>query len=280
MLHEILQLDRPLILFDLETTGTTDGSRIVEIGFQVYTREGVTKEWNSLVNPEIPIPAEVAAIHGITDEMVKVCRFCGKPAEHHPHDNPGIIPCLTFGPILTFAQLAPNLAVGFQDCDYGGKNVRFDLRIFDSEMRRVGVPWSYADAKVIDAERLEQIAVPRTLSHLYEKYTGQKHDSAHRALDDVKASAAVLFHQLQHHPTLPRNLNDLHELQWPGRIDSEGKFVVRNGEVVCTFGKHRGARIQLIPPDYWRYMLKNDFPAELKALAENALKGVYPRVTK
>lgn len=253
MLHEILTLDRPLIIFDLETTGVVEGSRIVEIGFQLFTREGLTKEWGSYVNPEIPIPPETTAVHGITDDLVK--------------DAP------------TFHTLAPNLVLGFNNCDYGGKNVRFDLRIFESEMKRVGVQWHYRDAKVLDAERLEQLAVPRTLSHLYEKYTGKKHEGAHRAVDDVRASTEVLFHQLRvHSAVLPANLTDLHELQWPGRIDTEGKFIIREGAVYCTFGKYRNLKIQAIPPDYWRFILKSDFSSEIKDIANNALKGVYPEV--
>jgi DNA polymerase-3 subunit epsilon len=252
MIPQILPLTRPLIVFDLETTGTdTDKHRIVQFGFQLYTAEGLVKEYECLVNPGTPIPPEVTEVHGISDADV--------------------------ADALTFAQLAPNLAPHFVDCDFGGKNVRFDLRMFEAEMRRAGVSWNYATARIIDAERLEQLAVPRSLSHLYKKYTGEELVGAHGALADVRASAAVIFHQLSvHKEVLPLDLDKLHELQWPGRIDLEGKFVFKNGVATCMFGKYRGHRMTAIPPDYWRFILKSDFSAEIKALANNALRGLYP----
>lgn len=254
-INELLLLDRPLVGLDLETTGLTDDARIVELSFQVWTTGGMTREWSSCINPEMPIPPGVMDIHGITDENV-----FGAP---------------------TFGLLAPNLATGFSNCDFAGKNVRFDLRILETEMRRVKVPWNYAAAKILDAERLEQIAVPRSLSHLYEKYTGQKLEGAHGSLADITASMIVICRQLEEHrDTLPRDLGKLHELQWPGRIDVEGKFIFRNGSVICTFGKYRQQRIQAIPPDYWRFVLQKDFSAEIKVIAANALLGVYPEVPR
>ena len=142
MLHELLVLNRPLIVFDLETTSLDiQKARIIEISFQMFTAEGLKKNWTSLVDPEILILN--SASHHITDEDIK-----GKP---------------------TFKQLAESIARGFKDCDYGGKNIRYDLQVIASEMNRVGQKWSYTGARVICADRLEQLGEPRTLSHLYEK---------------------------------------------------------------------------------------------------------------
>lgn len=276
-IHKLLTLSRPLFLIDCETTGVNVKSdRIVELGFQQWTAEGMVKEWRSLIDPGVPIPADAVKTHGITDEMLKACRFCGQPAERHPLDNPETIPCLTFGPILTFAQLAPNLAIGFHDCDFAGKNVRFDLRILAAEMRRAGVGWSYAGSKIIDADRLEQLAVPRSLSHLHEKYVGRPHDGAHGALSDVRASATVIAAQLEAHENLPRDLALLHEAQWPGWLDDEGSFRMVNGVATCQFGRWRGRAMKDINKSYWDWILRSDFPADVKSLARNAKLGQFP----
>lgn len=256
MIHTLFTLERPLIVFDTETTGVdTNNDRIIELAFQLFTADGLQKEWKGLFNPEIPIPADASRTHGIFDVDV-----VGKPR---------------------FKDLAKNIAFGFSNCDFAGKNIRFDLRITKSEMDRAEVPWSYAGARIIDADRLEQLGEPRDLSTLYKKHTGKDLVDAHSALADVTASVEVIVAQLQKYTQLPRVLDRLHTLQWPGLIDTEGKFRVRNGVVVCTFGKYRDQPITTIDPSYWRGFIlnpKNSFSQEIKDIAANALKGIYPKV--
>lgn len=252
MLNQIFSLKRSLIIFDCESTGTNvQTDRIVEIAFQLWNADGLSKEWSSLVNPQIPIPAAATAVHHITDDDVK-----NKPV---------------------FGQLATSIARGFKDCDYGGKRVRFDLQLLASEMAREKVEWGYLGARVIDAERLEQIAVPRSLSHLHEKYTGAKHDGAHGALSDVRASTTVIMHQLQAHQTLPRDLDILHNLQWPNLIDPDGKFRFVDG-VACfaQWGKYQGQPMRNADKGYWEFIIAKDFSADVKALAREALAGRFP----
>ena len=170
MIHKLLNITRPLIIPDCETTGIdTKSDRIIELGFQVWTSEGLTKEWRSLIDPGIPIPEASAKIHGFTAASFTTCQKCHYPRENHPH-----LECEQYHGVPTFAQIAPSLATGFRDCDYAGKNVRFDLRMLSTEFARAGVEWSYLDARIICADRLEQLGDPRTLSNLYEKHTGKK----------------------------------------------------------------------------------------------------------
>lgn len=272
MIHELLSLNRTLFVFDTETTGTnTQTDRIIELGFQEWSAGGLVREWRSLINPGVPIPQAVSEVHGISDETLRGCRVCGAAQSDHPRPT-----CDEFHAIYTFSQIATSIARGFVNCDFAGKNVRFDLRILAAEMKRAGVPWHYEGARIIDAERLEQLVVPRTLSHLHEKYTGAKHDGAHGAISDVRASLTVIFHQLQANASLPRDLDALHEMQWPGRLDADGKFTLVNGEPTCQFGKHRGKRMQEIPKDYWDWMLQADFPDDVKRLARDAKLGKFP----
>ncbi len=253
MLHELLHLTRPLFVLDTETTGTDPHSdRIIELGFQQWGPEGMIKEWRSLLNPGVPIPAATTAVHHITDEDVKDA--------------------------YTFDQLAPNLAKGLVDCDFAGQHIRFDLSILQASMSRAQVPWHYAGARILDSFRLEAIAIPRNLSALYEKYTGRKHEAAHGVLPDIKASAEVLIGQLTVHHTLPRDLDQLHAAQWPGYIDTEGRFKLIDGVATISFGKWRGKPMRDVPRGYWAWISgpKSDFSEEIKKIARAAISGTFP----
>lgn len=271
MIHEVLKLTRPLILFDTETTGTnTREDRILELGFQVWESTGMTKSWRSLINPRVPIPAVAAKVHGIDDGIFQQCRQCGGPRENHGDDH-------EFHEWPSFGQLARSIASGFSNCDFGGKNIRFDLRILAAEMDRESVTWSYLGANVIDIDRIEQLGEPRSLSHLYKKYTGKDHDGAHGAMADVEASAEVIVAQMTKFEQLPRDLDELHALLWPGWIDPEGKFKFVNG-VPCfgQWGKYQNQPMKAADRGYWDFILRSDFSADIKQLAEAAKLGRFP----
>jgi hypothetical protein len=112
---------------------------------------------------------------------------------------------------------------------------------------------------------------------LYEKHTGKKLEGAHRALEDVKATSELLFEQLRKYQTIPRNLDMLHDAQWPGWIDTEGKFrFTKEGVPTIQFGKHRNDPMRTVPLGYWSFILKGGFSPEIKQIAQNALNGIYP----
>lgn len=283
MIHQLLNLTRPLFVIDCETTGVDVArDRIVELGFQMWTAEGMAKEWRTFVNPGVPIPEAVSKVHGITDVVVAGCSVCGRFGVVQSRDGHELridadSMIHEFASWPTFKQLAANLAGGLRDCDFAGKNIRFDLRILAAEFARAAVEWSYLGARIVDAERLEQLAVPRTLSHLHEKYVGHKHDGAHGALSDVRASTTVIVHQLQTHQTLPRDLDHLHALQWPGWIDGDGKFRFVDG-VPCfgQWGKYATRPMRAADGGYWDWILGQEFSPEVKTLAREAKLGKYP----
>ncbi len=250
MLHDLLRLTRPLFVIDIEATSLdVQEARIVELAFQRWEASGMTKEWTSRIDPGIPIPASASKIHGIFDADV-----AGKP---------------------TFNQLGANLAKGFSDCEFSGQNCRYDLQVLASEFARIKQPWSYASARIVDSSMLERLAVPRSLSHLHEKYVGLKHDGAHGALSDVRAAATVIMKQLEAHD-LPRDLDALHAAQWGHMIDVDGKFKWVDGVATCMFGKHRGKAMREVPGDYWDFILRSDFSDEVKRLAGEAKLGRFP----
>ena len=275
MIHQLLSLTRPLFVLDTETTGTDPRTdRIVELGFQRWTAEGVTKEYRTLVNPGVSIPASATKVHGITDDNMQTCQDCRK---HRDDVAPDRCRCDRFRPVPTFQQLAANLAGGFSDCDFAGQHVRFDLRVLDAEMQRAGVAWSYAGARIVDSYRLEALALPRDLGSLHEKYTGARHEGAHGALSDVRASATVIAAQLEVHSALPRVLSKLHDAQWPGWLCDGGQFTMIDGVATCQFGKWRGRPMREIDPSYWDWILRSEFPADVKALASAAKMGEFPK---
>lgn len=291
MIHQLLNLTRPLIVVDTETTGIdTKADRIVELAFQVWTPEGLLKEYRTLVNPLVPIRPSSTEVHHIGDVDFVNCRTCGFALAGHPvgaSDECTDHSCIEPRGWPTFKQLAPNLAVGFKDCDYAGKNVRFDLRILMSEFARVGVPWSIGNAKIVDIDRLEAWLNKRSLSHLYRKYIGRKLEGAHGALTDVQASTAVIVGQMsstaqnedEEGQRLPSDLGELHALQFPGMIDLEGKFQFVDGIPCFTlWGKYAGKPMTAADNGYWDFILKSDFSVEVKALAANAKMGKFPSV--
>jgi DNA polymerase-3 subunit epsilon len=279
VIHDLLQITRKLIVLDTETTGTNDREdRVIELGFQVWQPTGLEAEWRSYINPGVPIPPASAAVHHITDAMVRGCRQCGRQELEHPTPE-----CGEFHPCPYFKQIAARIASGFSDCDYAGKNVRFDLRIMAAEMRRAGVEWGYGGARVVCGDRLEALLNPRSLSHLHRKYTGREHDGAHGALSDVRASTTVIAHQLQQRVAftdegLPRDLDALHALQWPNWIDPEGKFRFVEGVPCFTnWGKYANKPMTAADGGYWDFILRSDFSPDVKRIAAEAKMRRYPK---
>jgi DNA polymerase-3 subunit epsilon len=280
-LADVLRLTRPLIVYDVESTGKNpDTDRIIEIGFQAWYHDGrPVKEYRTLINPLVPIPEASQRVHKIDDESIRNCSQCGLPGHTHPSTITPSSDQHLFKPWPTFKQLAPHLLKGFVDCDFAGKNVRYDLRITAAEFARAGFQWSYVGARIIDADRLEQLGEPRTLSHLYEKHTGKKIEDAHQALADVRATTELIIAQMNTYRMLPRDLNLLHNAQWPEAwLDGRGSFKMIDGVATCTFGKHRGKSMREVPLDYYDWILKpsTEMPADIKQLAADAKLGKFP----
>lgn len=273
-LTSVLTLSRALFVVDVETTGLDAGeARIVELGFQRWHPERPLLEYRTLVNPGVPIPKETTKVHGISAETFDLCATCNGPRENHDEVH-------EFKVWPTFKQIAAKLASGFRSCDYAGKNVRFDLRMLSAEFERAGQPWSYLGARIVDADRLEQLGEPRHLGNLYKKHTGKSLDDAHQAMADVRATTEVIVAQLQRYQTLPRDLDLLHKAQWPEEwLDGKGQFKMVNGVPTCTFGKHKGKAMRDVPSDYYQWIGRADvnMPADVKTLAANALRGEYPQ---
>ncbi len=249
---------RPLIVFDLETTGadkTTD--RIVELAAVKISPGAPPETFVLRVNPGVRIPREASAVHGITDADVR--------------DLP------------LFASFAPRVVSFFAGCDLAGYNVRqFDLPVLVRECDRAACPFPLEGRRIVDAQTIFFKKEPRDLTAAVRFFAGREHANAHDALSDVVATAEVLAGELERYPDLPRTLDGLHQFSAPAEnrfVDPDKRFAWRDGEAVFAFGDHRGkplAEVAEKSPGYLDWMLRRDFPEEAKKIARDALKGIFP----
>ena len=170
-----LHLTKPLVIFDLETTGLDlVNDRIIQISYIKAMPDGTEKRGNLLVNPEKEIPQVVVELTGIDNEKVK--------------DEP------------TFKQLAPKLAEEFKGCDFAGFNSnRFDIPMLCEEFLRAQVDFDFSKCRLIDAQTIFHKMERRNLAAAYKFYTGHKMEDdfeAHRADQDAEATYAVLKGEL------------------------------------------------------------------------------------
>ena len=170
-----LNLTRPLIVFDLETTGLDFiRDRIIQISYIKVSPDGTEERENLFVNPEKPIPHEVVELTGITNDDVK--------------DAP------------TFKTLAPQLSEKFKGCDFAGYNSNhFDIPMLAEEFLRAGIDFDFSKVRLIDAQTIFHKMERRNLAAAYKFYCGRKMEedfTAHRADEDTEATYRVLMGEL------------------------------------------------------------------------------------
>lgn len=255
-----LPLDRPLVAFDLETTGTDPlQDRIVEIAIIRLEPAGPQQSFRSLVNPQMPIPPEATRIHGISDQDVA--------------DQP------------TFAQLAAHVARLLDGADLAGFNsIRFDQPFLAQEFLRAQVAVVWEGRRHLDALRIYHIKERRDLSAAVRFYCGRELQGAHSALADAAATLEVLDAQLARYDDLPRDVGQLHQLcntADPRFLEPSRKLEWnREGKASISFGRHRGRSLEELAekePDYLRWIVAQDFTPEVKKIASEALKGKFPK---
>jgi DNA polymerase-3 subunit epsilon len=240
-----LNLKNPIIFFDLETTGINIASdRIVEISYLKVDVNGNESEKTIRINPGIPIPEKVSAIHGITDEDVK--------------DAPA------------FNEVARSLAREFEGCDLAGYNsVKFDIPLLAEEFLRAGVDIDLKRRKFIDVQIIFMKMEPRTLSAAYKFFTGKELTDAHSAAADTKATYEVLQAQLDRYQNLENDVAKLAEFSAHNRnVDFAGRIVLNEeDEEVFNFGKYKGKPVREVlehDPGYYGWMMNGDFPLYTK----------------
>lgn len=249
-MFESLRLKRPLAFVDVESTGVNPQTdRIIEVGVYRVSQDDKPVSVVRRVNPTVPIPAEATKVHGITDADVANCR--------------------------TFADIARKLARFLEGCDLAGYGIkRFDLPILAAEFRRAGVHFALTGRSVVDVLQIFHQREKRDLQAAYTFYVGGKFDDAHRADNDVRATALVLDAMLERYRDLPRTVAELHKQFLDA--DVGGWFRYEAGAVVFAIGKHRGRRLADVvrqQPDYVRWLLTLPLMDDTRAIVETALVG-------
>ncbi|GAA4452324.1 3'-5' exonuclease [Rurimicrobium arvi] len=239
-----LTLKRPIVFFDLETTGTdTAKDRIVELAFVKISPDGRREKYVKRINPQMPIPAESTAIHGITDADV-----ANEPA---------------------FRQIAHELHHWMQGCDFGGYNaLRFDLPLLAEEFLRCGIDVDFTERAMVDVQQIFFKMEQRTLSAALAFYCGRSLDHAHSAEADIDATIDVLAAQLERYEQLPHEVKALHDFSGSNdTIDYARRMIMKDGEPVFNFGKYKGRKVKEIlqtEPSYYDWMMNSDFALHTK----------------
>lgn len=240
-----LNLKNPLIFFDLETTGIdVAADRIVEISYLKIYPNGDEESKTIRVNPTIPIPAKVTAIHGISDEDVK--------------DAP------------RFSEIAKNLIQVFEGCDFAGYNSnKFDLPLLAEEFLRANVDIDLKKRKFVDIQVIFHKKEQRTLSAAYKFYCDKDLTNAHTAEADTMATYEVLKAQLERYNDLPNDIDELSKYSSHNRnADFLGRIVYDDeGHEIFNFGKYKGQRVEEVlkkDSGYYGWMMNGQFPLHTK----------------
>ncbi|MAZ28577.1 MAG: DNA polymerase III subunit epsilon [Cytophagaceae bacterium] len=240
-----LQLIRPICFFDLETTGIEIAKdRIVEISILKVFPDGKEDSYTWLVNPTIPIPAEVTAVHGIKDADVA--------------DKP------------TFKELAVEIYNLVKDSDLAGFNSnRFDIPLLAEELLRADIDFDMKNRNAVDVQTIFHKMEQRTLSAAYKFYCDKNLDDAHSAEADTRATYEVLKSQLDRYEDLENNMKSLAEFSARKKFADFAGFIIynKNGEECFSFGKHKGKKVEDIldqEPGYFGWIQNADFPLYTK----------------
>lgn len=240
-----LLLKRPICFFDLETTGTHIAKdRIVEISvLKIYPdQKKESKTW--LVNPEMPIPPQTTAIHGITNEKVA----------HEP----------------TFKQIAKQIFNMIKGADLGGYNSdRFDIPLLAEEMLRAEIDIDFKKIYSVDVQTIFHKMEQRTLSAAYKFYCNKELKDAHSAAADTHATYEVLKGQLDRYTELENNIKALSTFTTRRKSLDFAGYIQQNKEGVAIFGfgKHKGKTVGEVldeEPGYFGWLMEADFPLYTK----------------
>lgn len=268
-----LNLQKPLVIFDLETTGLDIvKDRIIQISYIKVFPDGREERGNYLVNPEKPIPDVVVQLTGISNEDVQ-----GQP---------------------TFKEIAQTINKIFVDSDIAGYNSNhFDVPLLAEEFLRANIDFDFSKRNMIDVQTIYHKMERRNLAAAYKFYCGRKMEedfTAHRADEDTEATYRVLQGELdmytaerQEEPEriLQNDMKFLAEfsrmnnnVDFAGRIvwgelkDRAGKNILdKDGNPIMTemfnFGKYKGTPVTTvlnIDPGYYSWIMQGDFTNNTK----------------
>lgn len=240
-----LNLKRPIVFLDLETTGVDPAKdRIVEISLVKVMPDGSQEVKTRRLNPEMHIPEAASAVHGIHDEDVANCP--------------------------TFREISKSLWSYISGCDFAGYNSnKFDIPVLVEEFLRAGIDVDMDKCRFIDVQNIFHRMEQRTLVAAYKFYCGKDLTQAHSAEADTLATYEVLKAQLDRYSELQNDVEFLSEFSARSQnVDFAGRIIYDDkGVEVLNFGKHKGrsvAEVFRTEPSYYAWMMNGDFPLYTK----------------
>ncbi|CAN5744166.1 3'-5' exonuclease [soil metagenome] len=267
-----LHLRRPIVFFDLETTGTDIcKDRIVEISMLKVMPSGEEYVKTRRINPTIPIPLESSMIHRIYDEDV-----CNEP---------------------TFNKVAQGIHDFLKGCDLGGYNlIKFDIPLLAEEFLRVGIDFDLSNRAIVDVCRIFHQMEQRTLSAAYKFYCEKTLTNAHSAEADTIATYEILKSQLDRYEHVAvagsgcaaefpvvNDMQKLHKFTFQNTADLSGRIVFNPaGKEVFNFGKYKNVPVEevlLKEPGYYDWVMRGEFPLYTKkVLTRIKLRGMQTKI--
>ncbi len=254
-----MKLTHPLVVLDLETTGTwVEKDRIVEIGLVRCQNDGSRRTFVKRVNPGIPIPPAVSQITGITDADV-----AAEPL---------------------FPAIAREVLDFIGDADFAGFNIeRFDLPILEREVFEAGLRLEWRHRTLYDCQKIYHIHEKRDLKAAYKFYCRKELQNAHTALGDTEAALEILDAQIERYGGGNEYVESLIDFDYePPRdfFDDERKFRWWNGELYPVFGKYgrKYSLKEIVVRDraYLEWLLTTDFDDKVKQMLTESLEGKFP----
>ncbi|MCR5434582.1 MAG: 3'-5' exonuclease [Bacteroidaceae bacterium] len=241
-----LNLKKPIIFFDLETTGLDiSRDRIVELCYIKIEPNGNEEAKSMRINPEMHIPEQSSKVHGIYDKDVQDCP--------------------------SFKEVAESLAQTFMGCDLGGFNSnRFDIPMLAEEFARANINIDFSECLMVDVQNIYHRLEQRTLIAAYKFYCGKDLENAHSALADTRATLEVLEAQLDKYPQeLQNDIAFLAEFSSKeNHVDLAGRFIYDNDHnEIVNFGKYKGKSVREVlskDPGYYGWMMQGDFTLNTK----------------
>ena len=227
-----LNLEKPILFFDIESTGLNIASdSIIELSFvkilpgnEVRVKTWRVKPWDYAANCQKKINPSAMEVHKISDEDL-----VGEK---------------------TFLEIVDEVQDWLDGCDLAGFNSnKFDLPMLAEELERVrkfrnkAVRIDLHKMRMVDVQNIYHQLEPRNLKAAYKFYCGKELENAHAAEADTMATYEVLKAQLDKYPEQLRNdvgfLANFSERQ--KIVDYAGRLVYNDKkEVIINFGKHRG----------------------------------------
>ena len=239
-----LQLKRPIVFFDLETTGTDPAKdRIVELALVKLLPDGSKDKYVKRINPGMPIPPSSTEFHGIKDDDVK--------------DSP------------LFKQVAHEIYDWMKGCDMGGYNSsKFDLPLLAEEFLRAGINVDFTDRHMVDVQQIFFKMESRSLSAAYSFYCNKQLENAHSAEADIMATIEVLEAQLDKYTDLSKEVKPLADFTNQDEyVDYARRIIMKDGHPVFNFGKNKGRKVEedfTSEPQYYDWIMQADFALHTK----------------